>query len=176
MLSLGRGRVYWFGTKNTPEGESEAPIGRKRELLERFRDWQEPVKAAIEATEEAAILRNDIYDREPLKEWGAGRVMLLGDAAHPISPHLGQGACQAIEDAVVLADSLSKKKDVASALSLYESLRIPRTSRVVRQSRRIGRIIQLESPFLCRIRDETIKRMPARLQQKQLDWILGHET
>lgn len=176
LLSLGRGRVYWFGTKNAPEGESDASIGRKRELLERFRDWQEPVKAAIEATEETAILRNDIYDREPLKEWGAGRVMLLGDAAHPMTPHLGQGACQAIEDAVVLADSLSKEKDVAPALSLYESLRIPRTSRVVRQSRRIGKIIQLESPFLCRIRDETIKRMPARLQQKQLDWILGHET
>ena len=158
LLPLGRRRVYWFGTKSAPEGESDEPIGRKRELLERFQDWQEPVKAAIGATEEAEILRNDIYDREPSKRWGAGRVTLLGDAAHPMTPHLGQGACQAIEDAVVLADSLSKEKDVASAPSLYESMRIPRTNRVVRQSRRIGRLIRLESPFLCRLRDETIKR------------------
>lgn len=64
-------------------------------------------EALISATEEAAILRTDIYDRDPVKKrWGAGRVTLLGDAAHPMTPDLGQGACQAIEDAVALVGCL----------------------------------------------------------------------
>ena len=64
----------------------------------------------VEAAEEGTILRTDIYDREPLGErWGIGRVTLLGDAAHPMTPNLGQGACQAIEDAVVLALCLGER-------------------------------------------------------------------
>jgi len=75
--------------------------------MERIKNWRVPFRAHVEVTEEDAILRDDIADRPARHLWGAGRVTLLGDAIHATTPNLGQGACQALEDAVVLADSLA---------------------------------------------------------------------
>jgi 2-polyprenyl-6-methoxyphenol hydroxylase-like FAD-dependent oxidoreductase len=138
------GRVYWFATGNAPEGGDDGPAGSRAALLEAFRGWHEPVEALIQSTDEGAILRTDIYDPDPLGEtWGEGSVTLLGDAAHPMTPNLGQGACQAIEGAVVLARCLGKPGeagDVAGALRRYEALRAGRTAAIVRRSRRIGKV------------------------------------
>ena len=94
-------RVYWYATNIAPEGEGDSESQIKNTLSQLFRGW-EPIAAPIGATPESAILRNDIYDRDPLSRWSCDRVTLLGDATHPMTPNLGQGACQAIEDAVVL--------------------------------------------------------------------------
>jgi 2-polyprenyl-6-methoxyphenol hydroxylase-like FAD-dependent oxidoreductase len=174
MVSLGRGRLYWFATRNAPEGENEDAAGRKAELLRHFGRWHEPIPALIRATEGAEILRNDVYDREPLKSWGVGRVTLLGDAAHPMTPNLGQGACQAIEDAVVLAGCVREASD--AALRLYEKRRKGRTATIVRRSRLVGRIGQLENPLLCGLRDALAKATPLRAQLRQLDPIVGYEV
>lgn len=177
LVGLGRGRFYWYATKNAPENQPDAPEGRKAELLRRFGSWHEPVPSVIRATEEAEILRNDVYDREPLKEWGEGRVTLLGDAAHPMAPNLGQGACQAIEDAVVLAECVRRgNEDVPAALRLYEERRKARTAGVVRRSRLLGMAGQLENPLLCTLRNAAARAMPLRLQLRQLDPILGYEV
>ncbi len=140
------GRAYWYATQAVPEGQGDPPQGRKQGLLDLFRGWHGPIEALIAATDEAAILRNDVYDRPPLRAWSVGRVTLLGDAAHPMTPDMGQGACQAIEDAVVLADCLAGSGDVSPALRAYEDRRIPRTRRVVRESRRAGTIAQRRFP------------------------------
>ena len=177
LWTLGWGRFYWYATKNAPEGEEDAVAGRKEELLARFEGWHGPITAAIRATEEPKILRHDIYDREPVKRWGEGHVTLLGDAAHPMTPDLGQGACQAIEDAVVLARYLKKEKsDVASALRLYEARRADRTACLVRLSRCLSRIGQLESPLTCWLRDTALKAIPQRMQLRQLKAVAGYET
>lgn len=176
LASIGRGRFYWFVTRNAPEGEAEDEAGRKREVLDLLRGWYEPTRAAVEATEGSKILRNDIYDRDPLERWGAGRVTLLGDAAHPMTPNLGQGACQAIEDAVVLAGCLGDGGEVVSSLRLYEARRIPRTADVVRRSRLVGRILQLENPLLCRLRDAVARRTSARAQLRQLATVARYEV
>ena len=97
-------RLYWEGIFATEAGGSDPPGGRKDAVLERFGDWFHPVPAILAATEEGAIARHDVYDRPPLKSWGEGRVTLLGDAAHPMTNAAGQGANQAIEDAVVLGN------------------------------------------------------------------------
>lgn len=110
VAPLGGGDFYWFATKNAPEGEGDAPAGRKAELLERFGSWAEPVPAVIRAADEGEILRHDVYDRDPPARWGVGRVTLLGDAAHPMTPNLGQGACQAIEDAVAWRSAWAGKR------------------------------------------------------------------
>lgn len=130
VVPIGRERVYWFATANVPEGGGNSK-DQKEELLRRFGTWAEPVAELISLTPETAIFRNDIYDRQPLEQWGMGRVTLLGDAAHPMTPNLGQGACQAVEDAVVLADCLSNLRDVSKALRTYESRRIGRTTALV---------------------------------------------
>ena len=175
LWTLGRGRFYWYATKNAPERNEDA-AGRKKELLMRFGGWHKPVPVAIRATEEPKILRHDIYDREPVKRWGKGRATLLGDAAHPMTPDLGQGACQAIEDAVVLARCLKEESDVASALRLYEARRADRTAYLVRLSRRLSQVGQLESPLACWLRDTALKAIPQRMQLRQLEAIAGYET
>ena len=178
VMNIGGGRAYWFLTKEAPEDEPESPAGRKREVLERLRGWYPPARAAVEATEEAKILRTDIYDREPVESWGAGRATLLGDAAHPMTPHLGQGACQAIEDAAVLADCLGGAKSgpgsTAAALRLYEERRVARTAEIVRRSRRLGRVLQLENPLLCGLRDALAGALPSGVMFRQLDPVLGY--
>ncbi len=183
---IGQGRVYWFATRNAPEGGKDGPPGgpggARVTLLTLFGEWHRPVRELIEATDEDAILRTDIYDREPLGErWGEGRVTLLGDAAHPMTPNLGQGACQAIEDAVVMARCLQEldeadREGIPGVLRRYEGLRSSRTAKVVRQSRRIGQIGQLESAFLCRLRDRGLAMVPSKVQLKQLEDIVGHEV
>jgi 2-polyprenyl-6-methoxyphenol hydroxylase-like FAD-dependent oxidoreductase len=102
---------------------------------------------------------------------------LLGDAAHPMTPDLGQGACQAIEDAVVLAGCLRKKgDDVESALRLYEARRSGRAAQIVRRSRRLGRIAQLENSLLCRLRNAALKTIPWRMQLRRMEPVVGYEV
>jgi 2-polyprenyl-6-methoxyphenol hydroxylase-like FAD-dependent oxidoreductase len=112
-------RIYWYATRNAPEGGRDSPGPARRNLRHLFRGWQYPVEQLIEASVESAILRNDIYDRPPLSRWSDNRVTLLGDAAHPMTPNLGQGGCQAIEDAIVLAACLGASSTVATALREY---------------------------------------------------------
>ena len=90
----------------------------------------------IAATEESAIVRTDVHDRTPIKHWGAGRMTLLGDAAHPTVPSLGQGACMAIEDGLCLADCIAAAgEDYEAAFRRYERARALRTARVTLESR-----------------------------------------
>jgi 2-polyprenyl-6-methoxyphenol hydroxylase-like FAD-dependent oxidoreductase len=91
-------------------------------------------------------LRNDVVDLPARRVWGAGRVTLLGDAIPATTPNLGQGACQALEDAVVLADLLRRCALAEAGLRNYEARRHHRANFVIRQSRRIGTMAQLTTP------------------------------
>ena len=175
LAPMSHDRVYWYATRNAPEGEVDDGH-RKADLLRLFRGWHPPIEAVLEATDEEAILRNDIYDREPLARWTRGRVTLLGDAAHPMTPNLGQGACQAIEDGVVLARSLDETADVPAALAAYEERRLARTSRIVRQSWRFGRVAQWQNPVACFARDTLVRAIPASTQLRRLQWIVEHRA
>jgi 2-polyprenyl-6-methoxyphenol hydroxylase-like FAD-dependent oxidoreductase len=173
IVPLDRRRVYWFATQNVTPGE---PNDRPRQtLLELFRDWHAPVEALIDATADSAILRNDIYDRDPIARWTSGCVTLLGDAAHPMTPNLGQGACQAIEDALVLAVCLRSGGALAEALSHYELRRIPRTSRLIRESRRVGFVGQWQNPILTGIRNALVWAAPQRSVARHLDTIVAYD-
>ncbi len=177
IVPMNRDRVYWFATNNAPEGE-HAPEGEtKNALLRLFRGWHEPVEALIAAAGEDSILRNDIYDMDPLPKFAAGRVALLGDAAHAMTPNLGQGACQAIEDAVTLAVCLKAAGEkVESGLREYERRRVARTSDVVLQSRRLGAIAQVQNPVLCRLRDLGLRATPERIASRQMKSLLDYEV
>jgi 2-polyprenyl-6-methoxyphenol hydroxylase-like FAD-dependent oxidoreductase len=156
IVPMGDGRVYWYATKDAPEGQRDADGRAKQNLVALFSGWHEPIPALLAATEEAAILRNDIYDRDPLRRWSEGRVTLLGDAAHPMTPNLGQGACQAIEDSVVLAACLKKAGKVEAGLHEYQERRIPRTNGMVEESRKVGEVAQWRNPLLCWVRDALV--------------------
>src|SRR5262249_45679107 len=158
------------------EGGQDTAGQVKRQLLGVFGDWHEPIKELIEATDESKILRNDIYDIDPLPRWTDGRAALLGDAAHATTPNLGQGACQAIEDAVVLGKCLRADSNVVTALREYEARRIKRANMVVMRSRQIGVVGQWENPLACTLRDTAMRLMPQSMRINQLGSIIGYEV
>jgi|GEM_PF-212588 len=170
-LGIGDGRVYWYATLNSravPAGAGSDPSSTQADLLRLFAGWHPPVTALIAATPSEAILRSDLWYRPPARRWGHGRVTLLGDAAHPMTPDLGQGACQAIEDAVVLAAALRDTTDLARGLRTYEAWRRPLANRVCSRSRRAGRIAQWQRRPMCALRDQMVRLMPASAAQRQL--------
>src|SRR5262249_21520521 len=160
---------------NVPAGGADRPGGRKTSLLERFADWYSPVPAFIGGTDESAILRNDIVDRPPVRTWGDGRLTLLGDAAHPTTPNLGQGACQAIEDAVVLAKALRELGDPVAGLRAYEDRRRDRTAMITKRSWQLGKMLTWESKFGNWLRD-TMFRRSRGLMVKQTAKLIGVEV
>ena len=182
LARIGRpGAYWWYATKNAPEGEAEDesgdPARRKQELLSLFGDWASPVPEVLGATASGGIHRDGVYDREPAEKWGEGRVTLLGDAAHPMTPDLGQGACQAVEDAVALARVLESEGRIEDALGRYEAERRRRTAPVVRASRRLGRTGQLGNAAACRARDGLLRAIPHRYLElaelRQLEAMIG---
>lgn len=161
-------RVYWFAVLNEPAGRVYPPNEQKARLQQRFRGWPLPIDRLLAATPAEVILHHDIYDLVPLSHWSQGRVTLLGDAAHPTTPNMGQGACMAIESAFVLARCLASAPDVATALASYEQTRRPRTAWVTNQSWQIGRVGQLENGLLCRLRDAVMTLTPDSVMKSQL--------
>ena len=175
LVDIGRGRTYWFATKNAPEGEPDEPGGRKAELSRRFSAWHEPIAAVLQAADERAVLRNDVYYLDPLSRWSGGRVVLLGDAAHATTPGVGQGAAQAIEDAVVLVDELGRDGELRDKLARYESFRRPRSDAVLKMSRRVDKAAQLASPLACRLRNAIVRRTPERAHRRQLEPLVRYD-
>jgi 2-polyprenyl-6-methoxyphenol hydroxylase-like FAD-dependent oxidoreductase len=111
---------------------------------------------------------DELVDRDPIPEWGRGRVTLLGDAAHPMLPHTGQGAAQAIVDSVALAEALREPDDVERALRSYEAERQDKTAALVGQGRRTARVMRMTDPVGCAIRDAILRLMPIETFAKLL--------
>ena len=175
-VGLGQDRVYWFAARDAPSGGRDEDA--KRELMQLFGQWAAPVPELIERTNPDAIRRDDISDRDPLRApWGAGRVTLLGDAAHPMTPNLGQGAALAIEDAVVLArtlaregaDVLTREGAAAPALRAYEARRAPRARRITLEARRLGWMIHHKGWLARSIRDAGLRLLPDRVVQRRFE-------
>lgn len=152
-ILLGGGLVYWFATHNTPPGGAGSAEQEHERISEQFRGWASPVPELLAATPPERVLRHDVIDRPVDRRWGEGRVTLLGDAAHAMTPNMGQGAAQAIEDAVVLGACLEGAADPVAALRRYEDLRRPRATWFVRTSWRIGVVGQWSNPLLVAARD-----------------------
>jgi 2-polyprenyl-6-methoxyphenol hydroxylase-like FAD-dependent oxidoreductase len=173
IVPLGRSRVYWFATADAPEHQ-RTPTGERAELLARFAGWHPPIPELIAATPPSAVLRHDLYELRPdLPIYARGRVVLLGDAAHAMTPDLGQGAGQALEDAVVLGAALATTGEVAAALARYDAERRPRTQAVARLSRRTGRLAQASGPLTSRLRDLAVRATPAGVNDRLLAPLLG---
>ena len=115
------------------------------EVLDEFSDWQDDVLAMIKGTPPDACFKWALFDRDPIPTWSRGRVTLLGDAAHPMLPFLGQGAAMALEDAIVLSRALSDASDVEQALQAYEGARRERTTWTQLESRAVGALFHGET-------------------------------
>jgi 2-polyprenyl-6-methoxyphenol hydroxylase-like FAD-dependent oxidoreductase len=175
IAPIGQGRCYWYATANRPAGWSDDPADRRKLLLELFGDWHKPVTDLISAASSEEIIAGPICDRVARRQWGRGRVTLLGDAAHPMTPNLGQGAATAIEDAWTVARCLEKERTVEAALRRYEHLRAPRLARVQSISRLLGRVIQLESPVAIACRDFVLRLTPNGMSSSVLKRVFSFD-
>lgn len=170
FVPVGGGRTYWFATVGHPAPPTlEDPVASKADLIDRFAGWHPPVESLLAATRADAIRRDVLHDRPPLPApWGRGAVTLLGDAAHPMTPDLGQGAGQALEDAAALHRHLRGAEDLPAALRAFEAERAARVAPIVRASRRFGAVAQAKDPRLVGLRDALLGLVPAALQRRML--------
>lgn len=174
LVPIGGGRLYWFVAEHAVRPDVRRG-GIRDELRRRFRAWHDPIPEVLERTQPEAIFGTGIFFRKPARNWGLGPVTILGDAAHAMTPDLGQGAAQALEDAVVLAASLRDAPDVETGLRSYERNRIRRTTPIVRRSRQFGRIAQARTPVGAALRDALFRSLPAPVQRRQQRAIVEHD-
>ncbi|MFW6091438.1 MAG: FAD-dependent monooxygenase [Actinomycetota bacterium] len=172
IAPMADGRVYAFATAGVPDGRHSAD-GELAELRARFGEWHDPIPALLDATAPEAVLRHDIVDLPPLPTFVAGRVALLGDAAHAMTPNMGQGACQALEDAVALAAALDSHGTVPDALVAYDAERRPRTQWIARRSRQLGAVAQWRSAPAVAVRDTLMRIAPDGLLLRSLAPVLS---
>ena len=169
--ALGSRQVYWFAPVTAPACRAEWEGTLSGRLAECYAGFPAPIPAIIEHTLVDEVIRTDLYDLSPLKRWWKGRVILLGDAAHAMTPNLGQGGAQAIEDAFVLADKLSSCRSISEAFPEYERLRMPKVRRVVHTAWRYGQIAHTRSRWLQRLRNVGMKSVPDWVNQKRVEWL-----
>jgi 2-polyprenyl-6-methoxyphenol hydroxylase-like FAD-dependent oxidoreductase len=156
ILRLGPGRVHWYAVANNSLLPHDLP--EDDALRDLFSGWHAPISELIQLAETAICTK--VQDRLTTLPWVVGRVAILGDAAHPISPNFGQGACLAIEDAVVLASCLQTYTNLRRALRRYEISRYPRCLEVLFMSREAGRFAQFQNRVLVHLRKHFIKLAP----------------
>jgi 2-polyprenyl-6-methoxyphenol hydroxylase-like FAD-dependent oxidoreductase len=168
-------RIIWWATWNAPAGGRND--GDTAALLRKhFGTWPDPIPAIIEATPEAALIRNDIHDRRPARTWSRGRVVLVGDAIHPMTPDLAQGACQAIVDATTLASCLAATHDTTAALRSYQRRRWRNAATTTLIARQVGAMGQWKGRGTCAVRDVLMRATPRSVQLRQLDLVLALKT
>jgi 2-polyprenyl-6-methoxyphenol hydroxylase-like FAD-dependent oxidoreductase len=175
LVPIGDGRLYWFAVADAPAGGKDG-ADVKAALLAQFGKWHREIPQAIEATPVERIFRADLYDRPVLARWGEACVSLLGDAAHPMTPNLGQGACMAIEDGWVLARALSEAATVEAALRRYEALRQERTAATVKLARRMGQLGQWSNGLARAVRDALVHATPRAVAERQVRWLFDFEV
>lgn len=180
ITSLQRDRVYWWFVRLAPPLEPDKnPHERLRQLLHK---WAPPVPQLIKLTRPDAILKNDIVDHEPQLPWHRGRVCLVGDAAHAVTPNVGQGGCLAIEDAVVLSRLvrslvLSQSKGAGASIDLtqaerlfaaFESERFERCRWLARKSNQLGSLGKWSSSWSVALRNFLIGATPTSVMWRSI--------
>ncbi len=171
-VPMGENQTYWFATERAAEG-ARAAAGELDHLRAKFADWADPVPAILGATPAHTVLRNDLYDRAAARHRARGRVVLVGDAAHPMRPHLGQGGCQAIEDAAVLAEFVGRCADPAAAFAQFVEFRGSRVRGLVRESRLIGTVLNARPAALAAALTRATAVIPESVLTRHLASVAG---
>lgn len=156
-------KVYWYALKSFKNDPSEY-VGD--ELAHYFADYHPLVKDIINATPTTSIHTAEMTDLKPINKWHKGNVCLIGDAAHATTPNMGQGACQAIEDAFVLAECMDKF-ELTEAFAKFQKIRMPKAHQVVNMSWTLGKLAHWSNPLSIAIRNQIMKWTPQSINRKQ---------
>ncbi len=166
---LAHEKIYWFACINAPENDPAMRDMTAQGLQKHFRNYHAPIPELFAHTKPEELLWHDIHDVAPISRFAFQDILLLGDAAHATTPNMGQGACQAIEDAVVLADELRKDFNFNAAAQRFEKRRIPRTRWITKQSRFLGEVAQSTNPIVISARNFMLRHLPQAVNEKQLE-------
>jgi len=176
VVPLSDNRIYWFACLNTPQaGDPQMKAFKVVDLAACFKAYHAPIPELLALTTDDALLWNDIEDIKPIRQFAFDRILLAGDAGHATTPNMGQGACQAIEDAAVLANCLKGKEAVKEAFKSFEKIRVPRTTKIVNTSWTLGKTAQMTNPILTTFRNFALKMIPQSVNEKQMDFLFEVE-
>lgn len=162
FVPISSDEVYWFALIRKDKRNNLSENG-----LSLFKNYPQVVQQILGETPEEAIICNEIWDLKPIDIWYKGNIVLLGDAAHATTPNLGQGACQAVESAYVLAECLASEQDISLAFEKYRQQRIAKAHYVVRTSWALGKMAQLEKSWAYSLRNFLMKRLPQTVADRQ---------
>lgn len=169
-------RIYWFATKRSSEKNQKMKAMKGTELVENFKDYPKEVTSLIAATPDESILWNDIIDLNPIKNYAFNRVVLIGDAAHATTPNMGQGACQAIEDAWFLSQEMAKNSLTEITFKNFETKRVGRSKMIVQRSFTLGKIAEWRNPLSIKLRNSLFRTISTKNALKQMKKILNIEA
>ncbi len=167
IVPIKKGLYGWWATANEDFLQDDEPYGTKRKLKQLFGNWHHPIPEMMQKTEK--ILKNSLCDRAPKKGWSKGNIILIGDAAHPTTPNLGQGGCIAIEGAYLLASCINKYGLTPKAYKNYEKYHFDRSKEVINESLKIGKLGQSSNAILIALRNLIFKIMPSKIAMKLVD-------
>ncbi|MGV3129693.1 FAD-dependent monooxygenase [Staphylococcus simulans] len=170
IVPLLNNKAYWFIAVNAKQGDPKFKDFTKPYIQAYYNHYPNEVRRILDQQSETGIIRHDIYDLTPMQSFVYGRTLLLGDAAHATTPNMGQGAGQAMEDAIVLTNCLSKY-DFREALSRYDALRVKHTGKVIKRSRSIGKKAQYQNGLMIGLRNFVLKRIPSKLISNQAKFL-----
>ncbi len=155
--------IYWFLSlaRELVPPDMRDPAAIVAHMSPRF---DATFRAVTSATDDLRC--DELFDRDPIPFWGTGVVTLLGDAAHPLLPQTGQGAAQAIVDAVTLGKALRGGAVIEPALRSYEHERREKTAALLGQGRRTARVMRMTNPVACYLRELVVRMMPVKAMVK----------
>ncbi|WP_199925716.1 FAD-dependent monooxygenase [Paenibacillus bouchesdurhonensis] len=171
LVPLANDWIYWFACLNALESDPRFAEYTAGDLARHFQHYHEPIPQVLSASREGTLLHHDIMFLPPIRRYAFGRVVLLGDAAHATTPNMGQGAGQAIEDAIILAGNLKRSQDVVAALERYSKQRVKRTSSITRMSGRVGKVAQLDQPTAVSLRNALMPLLPDAIIAWQMKYL-----
>jgi 2-polyprenyl-6-methoxyphenol hydroxylase-like FAD-dependent oxidoreductase len=171
FVPIANNRVYWFLCMNTAQNNQTLNEVTTADLQEMLKEYAFPIPQILGATENNKVINNDIIDLKPIKQFAFDKILLAGDAAHATTPNMGQGACQAIEDALILRKLINHHEPIEQVFKAFEKNRIPRTSTIVNRSWYIGKLAQLENPFFIKIRNWMLSHAPENSNNSQLKFL-----
>jgi len=166
FVKISAKKVYWYALTNKN-------ILKESSLLEVFSDFHSDILKIISATQKEQIITSEIFDLKPIEKWQSENVCLIGDAAHATTPNLGQGACQAVEDAYAIGQLLDKGISIENTFRQYETIRKKKAHNIVNISWAIGKLAHIENGLGIKIRNLIMKNMPKSANKKQMDMVFN---
>ncbi|MBE7104656.1 FAD-binding protein [Bacillus cereus] len=167
IVPLPNNEVYWYALINAKARDPKYKTYTTADLYNHFKNYHSPIPDILNNASDVTMIHRDIVDINPMKQFFDKRIVFIGDAAHALTPNLGQGACQAIEDAIILAECIKRNAHYRQAFIEYEQKRRARIEIISNTAWKVGKMAQIESKPLAILRNQVMKRIPKWVSEKQ---------